>query len=105
MENTHRPSEQLYLHAGEADPQRGRRAMLTLADLHGLLLLGGIVPVLLRAHLQVQHAGHPVPPRQVLQQDEFWWSRVKEPKHIGSYSVSVKVLSHHGHGSLDGEVN
>lgn len=53
--------------------------MLTLADLHGLLLLGGVISVLLRAHLQVQHAWHPVPPRQILQQDEFWGTESRKP--------------------------
>lgn len=43
----------LYLHAGQADPNRGCGALLALADLPGFLFLSRIVSVLLRAHLQV----------------------------------------------------
>lgn len=43
----------LYLHAGQTDPNRGRGALLTLADLPCFLFLSGIVSMLLRAHLQV----------------------------------------------------
>lgn len=61
-----------HLHATQSDPHGGGGALLALADVHGLLFLRGVVPVLARAHLQVQHARHRVSPRQVLQQDEFW---------------------------------
>lgn len=60
-----------HLHPAEPHADGGRRALLTLADLVGLLLLGGVVAVLPGPHLQVQHAGRGIAPRQVLQQDEL----------------------------------
>lgn len=72
-----------HLHSAEPHPDGGRRALLTLADLIGLLLLGRVVTVLPGPHLQVQDAGHGVAPRQVLQEDEFCGGEVKDHSRDG----------------------
>lgn len=67
-----------HLHPAKSHADGGRRALLTLADLVGLLLLRRVVAVLPGSHLQIQHARHGVAPRQVLEEDEFFKEEVKD---------------------------
>ena len=67
------------LHATDAHPERCRGALLTLLHLACGLLLGRVVPVLTRAHLQVQDARIAEVMHHILQQQEFCeGSTVKE---------------------------
>lgn len=68
----------LYLHPTHTHAQSGRRALLALLHLTGGLLLGRVVAVLPRAHLQVQDAGVAEVMYYILKEQKLYRQSVKE---------------------------
>lgn len=62
----------IYLHPTDPDPKAAGGRVLALLHEPLLLVWRDVVPVLARAHLQVQDAWVTVLSCHILQQDEFW---------------------------------
>lgn len=62
----------IYLHPTDPDPEAAGGRVLALLHEPLLLVRWDVIPVLARAHLQVQDAWVTVLSCHILQQDEFW---------------------------------